>query len=430
MYIGFPRKLSRSLLQVSSKIAAALFCFILLSGIDVRAQTAALNPAKAGMDSERLGRIPARLKSFVEKGTIAGAVTLVARHGVVANLEAVGFQNLESKAPMRADTIFQIMSMTKPFTAVALMMLVEEGKVVLSDPVEKYLPEFRGLWLNESGATDKDRKQVRPSRRITLRDLLTHTSGMASGPPAGANDLLSKMHLSLAEAVSLYSQQPLDFEPGTRWQYSNPGIATLGRIIEVVSGLPFENFLEERILQPLGMKDSFIFPPANKVDRIAMVYELKDGKLKKADHAILAGDPALFRKGARYSGPEYALCSTATDLFAFYQMMLNGGTYNGKRLLSHAGVEVMTTLHTGSIDPAGHSAGKGYGLAWTVVKDPIGTLQYQSIGTFGHGGAFGTEGWIDPKKDLVGVFLIQRNSGGDGEEANVFKTLAAAAIIE
>jgi CubicO group peptidase (beta-lactamase class C family) len=401
-----------------------------LIGTCLQAQTSSLNPSKAGMDSDRLGRIPARLKTYVEKGTIAGAVALVARHGSIAALEAVGFQNLESKKPMRTDTIFQIMSMTKPFTAVALMTLVEEGKVVLSDPVEKYLPEFKGMWLNESGANDKERKQIRPSRRITLRDLLTHTSGMASGPPVGANDLLSKMHLSLAEAVNLYSQQPLEFEPGTRWQYSNPGIATLGRIVEVVSGVPFEKFLEERILQPLGMKDSFIFPPANKLDQIAMVYDLKEGKLKKADREILAGDPALFRKGAKYSGPEYALCSTATDLFAFYQMMLNGGTYNGKRLLSRAGVEVMTTLHTGSLDPAGHSPGKGYGLAWTVVKGPIGTLQYQSEGTFGHGGAFGTEGWIDPKKDLVGVFLIQRSSGGDGEEANVFKALAAAAIIE
>lgn len=430
MYIGFPLKLFRFFIQVASKIGAASICIVLLAGISAQAQTVPLNPTKAGMDSERLGRIPARMKFYVEKGTIAGAVTLVARHGVVASLEAVGVQNLDSKAPMRTDSIFQIMSMTKPFTAVALMMLVEEGKVVLSDPVEKYLPEFKGLWLNEPGATDKERKQVHPARRITLRDLLTHTSGMASGPPAGADNLLSKMHLTLAEAVNLYSQQPLEFEPGTRWQYSNPGIATLGRIVEVVAGLPFEKYLEERILQPLGMKDSFIFPPANKVDRVAMVYELKDGKLKKSDREILAGDPALFRKGARYSGPEYALCSTATDLFAFYQMMLNGGTYNGKRLLSRAGVEVMTELHTGSIDPARHSPGRGYGLAWTVVKDPIGTLQYQSMGTFGHGGAFGTEGWIDPKKDLVGVFLIQRNSGGDGEEANVFKTLAAAAILE
>ncbi len=411
-------------------ISTALLIIVTAFAQGLLAQQAQVSPAKAGMDVERLGRIPARMKVYVDKGTIAGAVTLVARHGTIAGLEAVGYQELESKKPMRTDTIFQIMSMTKPVTAVAVMMLVEEGKVVLSDPVEKYLPEFRGLWLNEPGATDKERKQIRPPRRITLRDLLTHTSGMVANPPAGAGDLLSKMNLSLAEAVALYSQQPLDFEPGTRWQYSNPGIATLGRIVEVVSGRPFETFLEERIFQPLGMKDSFIFPPSGKLERIAMVYRLEEGKLKRADSSILAGDPANFRKGARYSGPEYAMYSTAADLFAFYQMMLDGGTHNGKRLLSRSGVEMMTTLHTGTLDPAGHSPGKGYGLAWTVVKDPLGTLQYQSLGTYGHGGAFGTEGWIDVKKDLVGVFLVQRSSGGDGEEANAFKAMAAAAIAD
>ena len=404
----------------------ALFSGVLTLG----AQQTAVNPAKAGMDAERLARIPARMKAFVDRGSIAGAVTLVARHGTVAGIDAVGYLDLESKKPMRTDSIFQIMSMTKPVTAVALMMLVEEGRVVLSEPVETYLPEFRGLWVNEAGATPKERRQVRPDRPITLRDLLTHTSGMASGPPPGAAGLFAAMHLSLAEAVAIYSQQPLDFQPGARWQYSNPGIATLGRIIEVTSGKPFEKFLEERIFQPLGMKDSFIFPPADKTDRIAMVYELANGKLKRAGSDTLAGDPALYRKGARYSGPEYAMFSTAQDLAAFYQMMLNGGAYNGKRLLSRPAVELMTTLHTGEIDPAGHSPGKGYGLAWTVVKDPIGTLQMQSVGTYGHGGAFGTEGWVDAKKDLVGVFLIQRSSGGGREEGDAFKAMAAAAIVD
>jgi CubicO group peptidase (beta-lactamase class C family) len=417
-------------LRLTVDVTVAILLLITTTVVGGFAQAAPVNTVKAGMDPDRLARIQDRMKSYVERGTIAGVVTLVARHGTIASLEAVGYQDLESKKLMKTDTIFQIMSMTKPVTAVAVMMLVEEGRVVLSSPVEKYLPEFKGLWLNEPGATNKERRQVRPSRLITLRDLLTHTSGMIADPPAGADDLLLRMHLSLGEAVTLYSQQPLDFEPGSRWQYSNPGIATLGRIVEVVSGRPFEKFLEDRIFKPLGMKDSFIFPPPEKIDRMAMVYNLDNGQLKRAGREILAGDPATFRKGARYSGPEYGVCSTATDLAIFYQMMLNGGIYNGNRLLSKEGVGVMTSLHTGTIDPAGHSPGKGYGLAWSVVKDSIGTLQYQSIGTFGHGGAFGTEGWIDPKKDLVGVFLIQRSSGGDGEEANVFKALAAAAIVE
>jgi CubicO group peptidase (beta-lactamase class C family) len=388
------------------------------------------NGAKAGMDPERLGRIPVRMKAFVDQGTVAGVVTLVARHGVIASLDAVGYQDLETKKPMKTDSIFQIMSMTKPVVAVAIMMLVEEGKVAVSDPVEKHLPEFRGLWMNTSRPGEKERRQIRPPRPITLRDLLTHTSGMIASLPEGIVELYTKLHLTLAEAVTVYSQQPLDFEPGTKWQYSNPGIATLGRVIEVASGQPFERFLSERIFQPLGMKDSFLFVPQDKIDRIAMVYKRVDGKLQRAGGDILGGDPSHYRKGSKYSAPEFGMYSTASDLAALYQMMLNGGTYNSKRLLSRASVSLMTVLHTGSIEPAGHSTGMGYGLAWTVVRDPWGTLQLQSEGSYGHGGAFGTQGWIDPQKDLVGVFLIQRSAGGAPDESNAFKAMAAAAIVE
>ncbi|HTM52084.1 MAG TPA: serine hydrolase domain-containing protein, partial [Bryobacteraceae bacterium] len=393
-----------------------LVSFLLLASAGVRG--ASFDVAKAGMDPERLARIPARMKTFVEKGTIAGAVMLIERHGVVASLDAVGYQDLESRKPMRADTIFQIMSMTKPVTATGIMILLEEGKLALSDPVEKHLPEFRGQWLIESQTADrKSRTLKRPSRPITIRDLLTHTSGMPGTPPEGAKEILQKMDMPLKDAVAIYSQQPLDFEPGTKWQYSNSGIATLGRIIEVESGMAYEKFLDERIFRPLGMKDSFFFTTPERTERIAMVYKIENGKLKRSGAEILGGDPALYRRGAKYSGPEYGLYSTAHDLSLFYQMMLNGGTLNGKRILSKASVEAATALHTGEIEPAGHSAGMGYGLAWTVVRDPLGTLQLQSIGTFGHGGAFGTQGWVDPKKDLVGVFLIQRSSGGDNSES-------------
>jgi CubicO group peptidase (beta-lactamase class C family) len=388
------------------------------------------NGARAGMDPERLARIPIRMKAFVDQGMIAGVVTLVARHGVVASLDAVGYQDLETKKPMKTDSIFQIMSMTKPVVAVAIMMLVEEGKVAVSDPVEKHLPEFRGLWMNTSKPGEKERRQLRPPRAITLRDLLTHTSGMIASLPEGIGELYTKLHLTLAEAVTVYSQQPLDFEPGTKWQYSNPGIATLGRVIEVASGQPFEKFLSERVFQPLGMKDSFVFVLQDKVDRIAMVYKRVDGKLQRSGGDILGGDPSRYRKGSRYSAPEFGMYSTASDLAALYQMMLSGGTYNSKRLLSRASVNLMTSLHTGSIEPAGHSTGMGYGLAWTVVRDPLGTLQLQSEGSYGHGGAFGTQGWIDPQKDLVGVFLIQRSAGGNADESNAFKAMAAAAIVE
>jgi CubicO group peptidase (beta-lactamase class C family) len=387
----------------------------------------AIDTSKAGMDSERLARIPARMKFFVEKGTVAGTVTLLQRHGALASLEASGYQDLASKKPMQPDTIFQIMSMTKPVVGVAVMILMEEGKLALSDPVEKHLPEFRGQWMiahPEGGA----RTLKRPSRPITIRDILTHTSGMYATVPPSFNSLKTFMGMPLSQVVAMGSQQPLDFEPGAKWQYSNIGIATAARIVEVLADQPFERFLESRIFQPLGMKDTYIFPPAEKFDRIASCYTLEDGKLKEMGENTLGGGPLKYRKGAKYSLPEGGLYSTAADLAAFYQMMLNAGAYNGKRLLSKSTVGVMTALHTGDLPAA--TPGVGYGLSWAVVRDPMGSLSLplESKGAYGHGGAFGTYGWVDPNKDLLGVFLVQRP--GASEERNAFLSLAASAIMD
>lgn len=315
-----------------------------------------------GLDQQRLGRIPARMQTFVDRGEVAGIVTLVARHGQVAQLSAVGYQDLESKKPMKTDSIFQVMSMTKPVTAVAVMMLAEQGKLAIGDPVETYLPEFKGLMMVESreGGEVKLRK---PARLITIRDLMTHTSGMTSSLPAGAADLYTKMNRTLAESVTLFSQQPLDFEPGSKWQYSNSGIATLGRIVEVVSDQPYQQFIDNEIFKPLGMKDSFFFAPANKTGRIAFVYTSEGGKLVRSGSEILGGDSAQFRRGAKYPAPEFGLYSTASDLAAFYQMMLNGGAYNGKRLLSPESVHVMSQVHTAEIPKAGWFPGGSYPMA-------------------------------------------------------------------
>ena len=212
---------------------------------------AAGDPAKAGMDPARVAAINVRMRAYVDQGYIPGVVTLVQRKGAVAQFEALGWQDIEAKKPMRPDSIFQIMSMSKPITGVAVMMLVEEGKIRLNDPVERHLPEFRGQLMIAS-KTAENTVLIKPSRPITVRDLMTHTSGMIANPPAGIGDLLMKMDRPLSEAVAIYGQQPLDFEPGTKWQYSNPGIATLGRIVEVASGMPFEKFLETRIFVSLS----------------------------------------------------------------------------------------------------------------------------------------------------------------------------------
>lgn len=236
-----------------------LLSFLLATSLSTASPVIIKDTTQTGLDPARLAQIPVRMQQFVDKGTAAGIVTLVARHGHVAALEAVGYTDLETKQPMKVDNIFQIHSMTKPVVAIAAMMLSEEGKLQLGDPVEKYLPEFRGQWVAESKSAQAMSLR-RPARAVTLRDLMTHTSGMSTNPPEAIKELHGALHKTLAEVVLVESQQPLDFDPGTKWQYSNTGIATLARIIEVVSGMPFEEFLDARIFKPLGMKDTYIFP--------------------------------------------------------------------------------------------------------------------------------------------------------------------------
>ena len=286
------------------------------------------------------------MKYFVDRGAAAGVVTLVARHGVIAEFEATGYQDLETRKPMAKDTIFQIMSMTKPLTGIGVMMLMEEGKLGINDPVEWHLPEFRGQMAMQSRNPDGSVVLKKPARPITIRDLMTHTSGMFDDMPEALREQNQRMNLTLAEAVSIYSQQPLEFEPGTKWSYSSPGIGVLGRIIEVASGQSYEEFMAERLFRPLEMRDSFFFPPAAKQSRIAMVYRSQDGKLVPAGDNILGGDPARFRKGARYPAPEWGLYSTAADLDAVYQMMLNGGSYQGRRYFSRASVDRLHRAET------------------------------------------------------------------------------------
>ena len=397
----------------------------LLFTVTLYAQTSA--PPQAGMDPAALARIKSRMQEFVNDGYIGGVVTLLQRHGKQVHLEAVGFQDVEAKKPMRPDTLFQIMSMTKPITGVAVMMLADEGKLRVNDPVERHLPEFRGQMMIES-KTETTRVLRKPSRPVTIRDLMTHTSGLIANPPPGIAELLQKMDRPLSEAVAIYAQQPLEFEPGTKWMYSNPGIATLGRIVEVASGMPYEQFLEQRIFRPLGMNDTHVYLPREKRARLAPVYMVKEGKLQKAGVGLLGGDPENYREGAKYSGPEYAVHSTAPDLARFHQMMLNRGSLDGKRILSPAAVEIMSQVHTGDVK-AGWLTGTGFGLTWEVVKDPIGTLTGMSIGNFNHGGAFGTFGFIDPKHDMIGVFMIA-HSGSRFEARDAFLMMAAAAILE
>ncbi len=399
-----------------------LVCVLLTMSLAVNAAD------KAGMSSEQLAKIPQRMKAFVDQKRIAGVVTLVARHGVITEFDAVGMQDIEAGKPMAKDSIFQIMSMTKPFVGAAIMMLVDEGRVVISDPVEKYLPEFRGQMVAD--VKDGVKTLRKPTRPITVRDCMTHTSGLSYGPFPGMVEQNTRMDRTLADAMLVYSQQPLEFDPSTKWQYSNIGIAALGRIIEVTSGMLFEKFIETRIFQPLGMKDSHFFLPVEKQGRLAPVYRLVDGKLAKADGTILGGDPMQFRKGAKYPAPEWGLYTTAADLLPFYQMLLSGGKVGGKQLISKASVDTMSSVHTADLR-SGHMPGTAFGLTVEVVRDGggLGEEHLLSAGTFGHGGAFNTHGWMDKKKDMIGIFLIQ-NAFASGDIKYAFMAMANAAVIE
>ncbi|MBV9034469.1 MAG: beta-lactamase family protein [Acidobacteriaceae bacterium] len=389
---------------------------------------AADDPAHAaGMNGTILSQIPQRIKHFIDEGTIAGAVTLVAHSHDAVEFDALGMADIEAGRPMKKDTIFQIMSMTKPVTAIGIMMLAEEGKLALRDPVEQYLPEFHNQHVAINLGPDAERLRV-PDHPITIRDLMTHTAGIQDPAPAAIHDYPQLMNVPLAEVVRQLAKQPLLFQPGTQWSYSSPGIEILGRLIEVCSGSKYEDFIMDRILRPLGMKDSFFYPPADKIARIAMVYVQRDGKLVRAPATILGGDPTKYRQGAVFPAPGWGLYSTAEDLLHLYRMMLNNGVYEGRRYLSPFSVHLMTEAHTTGIHPVGWMRGADYGLAWEVVTDPLGELAGHSKGTYGHGGAFGTQGWIDPQNDLISILLIQRSDGGTDSMRNIFLTMAEASI--
>lgn len=383
---------------------AALVVILIAPGV---ASAQRRGAARGAMDAERLRMIPARIKSFVERGTMAGAVMLVARRGEVVSLDAVGFQDVQSKKPMRADTIFDTRSVTKVVTAVGVMMLMEEGRLALNDPVEKYLLEF------------KARGKFGP---IRIRHLLTHTAGLPLYRLPESEEMAIKRNRTLSDYVSFMSKQEPEFEPGTQHRYSSGGFAILGRIIEVVSGKPYVQFIRERVFEPLGMKDSFFFIPPEKWPRVASIYRLRDGRLERWEEI------EAFNQRAVYPGPEFAMFSTATDLLAFCRMMLDGGTYKGRRILSRLSVEAMTQNQTLNINSAVTQRPVFQGLGWGLFGDPLFDFPLTSSGSFGHNGAFGAIIWIDPEKKLIRIFLEHRL--GFNNESNLFMAMAGSAVLD
>lgn len=401
---------------MNTRMARRIGIFVLAVALTA-ASLPADKPEALGLSSERLQRINQMIQGYIERGQITGAITMVSRRGRVAHFEAQGQMDLEAKTPMRKDAIFRIASMSKPITGVAILMLMEEGKLRLTDPVSRFIPEFKGSKVAivrtpgapataTAPAREAEIYTVPAERDITIRDLLTHTSGLESGGAgtrAGARMAPRSTASNLATYVPTLGQVPLDFQPGSEWRYSAlAGIETLGRIVEVASGLTFDRFLEQRIFNPLEMTDTAFFPTDDRLPRVVTLYADRDGKLVKIETPSWLATKTLFSGGG-------GLWSTAEDYMRFGQMLANGGVLNGKRLLSPRTVDLMATNHVGDLytGTGGSAKGIGFGLTVDVVLDHAMSGRRVSNGTFAWGGAFGTYFWVDRKEALVGVLMVQ-----------------------
>jgi len=352
----------------------------------------ALAQTTANLDS-----IPARMHDVIVANEVPGAVTVVATHDSVLRMDAQGWADPEHKSFMRVDSIFWIASMSKPITATAVLMLMEDGKLSLDDPIAKYIPELGGL-KTADGKT----------QRITLRHLLTHTSGMGE-----ATDEEAKGARSLAELIPAFASQPLAFQPGSQWKYCQSGILTLGRIVEIVSGVPFEVFLQRRIFDPLGMKDTTFYLTEAQMPRWVIPANRQGEQLVLAEIGLLYGHPPTWRE--HYPASNGGLFSTAPDYTRFAQMLLNCGLLDGRRYLAPESVHMMSTVQTGDL-VTGFTPGNGWGLGVGIVRKPQGVTAMLSPGTFGHGGGYGTQVWIDRKKDVVLIMMIQRSNFKNGDD--------------
>ncbi len=359
------------------------------------------------------------LSDQLESNEFSGAVTVVVGPEGILGMEAFGLADLKSARPMRKDSVFWIASMTKPMTAACVMMLVEEGKVSLDDPVSKHLPAFKGQKLL------KDGKQVDPARPVTVKDLLTHTSGLtaAYATPAGQ----PSDTLPLEKMCDFYAGQPLRYEPGSQWSYNNPGINTLGRIVEAVSGMPYSDFLESRLLEPLGMTSTTFWPDESELERRALPYA-KD----KDSGQLVLGKTHTFREPysdpSRTAIPAGGLWSTGEDIAKFCRMMLNKGELEGRRVLKAETVALMTRNQLGDMPKVSFTPGMAMGLGFHVVREPQGVSESLSAGSFGHGGAHGTQMWIDPVRQRAYVLLVQRANFPNSDASEARRIFQKAAL--
>lgn len=399
--------------------------------------TMAATPEAGGFSAKRLTRIDTVLKEYVDKGRMNGAVAMIVHDGKIVYYKNFGYNDLDTKAPMQKDAIFRIASQTKAITSVAIMMLYEEGKFMLDDPISHYIPEFKNpKVLDKYNKADTTYTTIPAKREITIRDLLTHTSGLGYaqiGSPE-ANAIYAKAGVVggigvpfniLAEKIKILGGLPLFHQPGEKWTY---GLNTdvLGYLVEVVSGTSLKDFFQQRIFDPLGMKDTYFYLPAGKQKRLVMLYtEDKKTKLPVKMPEKLEEMSRDYPKmnGTYYSGGA-GLSSTVYDYAIFLQMLLNGGEYNGKRLLSHNSVRMMTMNQIGDLSRGPNKFGLGFGITTEKGSAVLPTQE----GTFEWGGMFNTTYWVDPKEKLIG--LVYRNIWPTswGNLGNLYKVLVYQAM--
>lgn len=353
---------------------------------------------------------------FVDGGQLSGVVTVVATKDKILDSEAIGWADIANNKAMRRDTLFWIASMTKPVTAVALLMLQDEGQLNVYDRVAKYIPAFNHL-KTPSG---KD-------ANITIAQMMTHTSGLGEAPRDGA----ANAH-TLADLVPLYLAAPMQYEPGAKWSYTQSGFNAAAHIVEIVSGMSFDTFVQQRILDPLGMKHTTFYPSRLPELNVAVGYR----KNRQTGALEAAPPPNPFGQEGHPPMGNGGLFSTGPDYARFCQMLLGGGIFNGKRYLSPESIKLMTTVQTGDL-PAGflqsaqygnRGLNYGWGIGTCILREPHpGVASMLSPGTFGHGGAWGTQAWIDPKRGLIYVLMLQRPDIGNGDASDFRRAFQQAA---
>ncbi|HEX6994254.1 MAG TPA: serine hydrolase domain-containing protein [Gammaproteobacteria bacterium] len=414
----------------TTSILAGLSLGMLLAGATLAEEQAVI----AGMSSERLDRLDEHFHRYVDDGLISGVVTYIVRHGQVVHEDAYGLADIAANRPMSQDTYFYLYSMTKPVTSVALLILYEEGKFQLDDPIADYLPELADLKLYVGEGEDGNMILKDPARQPTIHDVFRHTAGFLYGPNGnrGIDRAYAEAELmsgTLAELTRKLGRIPLAYEPGTRWVYS-VSHDVQARLVEVLSGMPFDEFAKERIFEPLGMKDTVFGRPEALKDRFAVIYgPSRSGQLQPTGALDQPGAASRVLGGL-------SLSSTAADYARFAQMLVNSGELDGVRILSRKTVDLMASNHlppgvTRGAAGGGTASGEGYGLGVRVVTDPAAAGNLTSAGTFGWSGAAGTHFFVDREEDLVAVFMIQSMGGAGGARmSDEFETLVYQAIVD